>query len=134
MLQNLFLRIWILLLLTITIWLVGHGGGVSQELGGVKTRTIMRLKLEPAKAVLEGIALADFEMIKKHAGSLRTLMLDAGWMVRQTEGYRRQSEEFRKCIDRLHAASEEKNIDGATLAYVQMTLRCVQCHQSLRDQ
>jgi hypothetical protein len=124
---------WIVLLLVLCVVVAGHDGAISQEPGAVKAQTIMRLKLEPAKAVLEGIALADFEMIAKHAGTLRTLMLDAGWMVRQTEGYRRQSDEFRKCIDQLRAAAEAKNIDGATLAYVQMTLRCVQCHQSLRD-
>lgn len=92
----------------------------------------MRLKLEPAKGVLEGIALADFEMITKNAGTIRNLMLDEGWMVKQTEDYRRQSDEFRKVVEQLRVASEAKNIDGATLAYVQMTLRCVQCHQSLR--
>lgn len=92
----------------------------------------MRLKLEPAKGVLEGIALADFAMISKNAGTIRNLMLDEGWMVRQTEDYRLQSEEFRKAVELLRVAAESKNIDGATLAYVQMTLRCVQCHQSLR--
>lgn len=92
----------------------------------------MRLKLEPAKGVLEGIALADFAMISKNAGTMRNLMLDEGWMVKQTEDYRKQSDEFRKVIEQLRAAAEAKNIDGATLAYVQMTFRCVQCHQSLR--
>ncbi len=131
--QSLMRPCWIVPILALIGLIAGHGGATSQEPGGVKTQTIMRLKLEPAKAVLEGIALADFEMITKHAGALRTLMLDAGWMVRQTEGYRRQSEEFRKCVDQIRAASEAKNIEGATLAYIQMTLRCVQCHQSLRD-
>ena len=108
-----------------------HGGVFSQEPGGAKTSTFMRLKLEPTKGVLEGIALADFEMITKNAGTIRNLMLDEGWMVRQTEDYRRQSEEFRKAVEQLRVASEAKNIDGATLAYVQMTLSCVQCHRYL---
>jgi len=105
---------------------------ICQEPGAAKTSTFMRLKLEPMKGVLEGIALADFAMITKNAGTIRNLMLDEGWMVKQTEDYRRQSDEFRKVVDQLRVAADAKNIDGATLAYVQMTLRCVQCHQSLR--
>ncbi len=30
-------------------------------------------------------------------------------------------------------ASREKNLDGATLAYVQLTLSCVNCHKVVRD-
>ena len=40
----------------------------GQEPGRVKASTFMRLKLDPAKGALEGIALADFEMISKNAG------------------------------------------------------------------
>ena len=104
----------------------------GQEPGQVKTSTFMRLKLEPAKGALEGIALADFEMIAKHAGTIRNLMLDESWMVVQSEDYRRQSNEFRTIIEQLQQAAKDKNVDRATLAYVQMTIRCVQCHQSLR--
>lgn len=104
----------------------------GQEPGQVKKSTFMRLKLEPAKGVLEGIALADFDMISKHTGALRNLMLDESWMVVQSEDYRRQSNEFRAIVEQLQKAAEQKNVDRATLAYVQMTIRCVQCHESLR--
>ncbi len=92
----------------------------------------MRLKLEPVKGVLEGIALSDFDSISKNAGRIRTLLLDENWMVVQSEDYRSQSIEFRKAVEQLKQAADNKNIDGATLAYMQMTLRCVQCHQALR--
>jgi len=111
---------------------LGRDDSVGQEPGTVKTSTFMRLKLEPAKNILEAIALADYAMISKNAGTIRNLMLDEGWMVVQTEDYRRQSDEFRKVVEQLREAASQKNLDGATLAYVQMTIRCVQCHQSLR--
>ena len=76
--------------------------------------------------------MADYEQIGKNAGVIRNLMLDEGWMIVQTEDYRRQSDEFRKVIEQLRDAAHNKNLDGATLAYVQMTMRCVQCHQLLR--
>ena len=104
----------------------------GQEPGGVKASSFMRLKLEPVKGALEGIALADFEMISKHAGTIRNLLLDESWMVVQSEEYRRQSNEFRSIVEQLQQAAKEKNVDRATLAYVQMTIRCVQCHELLR--
>ena len=104
----------------------------AQEPGRAKTSTFMRLKLEPAKSALEGIALADFEMIAKSASAIRNLMLDESWMVVQSEEYRRQSGEFGTIVKQLEKAAHEKNVDRATLAYVQMTIRCVQCHELLR--
>lgn len=104
----------------------------GQEPGIAKASTFMRLKLEPAKGALEGIALADFEMISKHAGTIRNLMLDESWMVIQSDEYRRQSNEFRSIVEQLQQAAKDKNVDRATLAYVQMTIRCVQCHEMLR--
>jgi hypothetical protein len=104
----------------------------GQEPGIAKASAFMRLKLEPAKGALEGIALADFEMINKHAGTIRNLMLDESWMVIQSDEYRRQSIEFRSIVEQLQQAAKDKNVDRATLAYVQMTIRCVQCHEMLR--
>ncbi len=104
----------------------------GQEPGVAKASTFMRLKLQPVKGVLEGIALADFDMISKHAGAIHNLMLDESWMVIQSGEYRHQSNEFRSIVEQLQQAAKDKNVDRATLAYVQMTIRCVQCHEMLR--
>ncbi len=122
----------ILAISSLAFLVIGRDDSVGQEPGQAKTSTFMRLKLEPAKNILEAIALADYSMIAKNAGTIRNLMLDEGWMVEQTEDYRRQSEEFRKVVEQIRDAANQKNLDGATLAYVQMTIRCVQCHQALR--
>jgi hypothetical protein len=58
--------------------------------------------------------------------------LDESWMVIQTEEYRRQSDEFRRSVAVMSKAAKDKNIDGATLGYMQMTLNCVRCHRQLR--
>ena len=39
----------------------------------------------------------------------------------------------RYSVDELIRHSNEKNLDGATLAFTQMTLSCVNCHQQLRE-
>lgn len=121
-----------LAVLGLTLAFVHGRMSTGQEPGRAKASTFMRLKLEPAKAMLEGIALADFEMIGKSAGKIRNLMLDESWMVVQSDEYRRQSNEFRTIIEQVQQAAKDKNVDRATLAYVQMTIRCVQCHELLR--
>ena len=36
--------------------------------------------------------------------------------------------------DRLHRAAKKKNLDGATLASMEVMMHCVQCHKYVRDE
>jgi cytochrome c556 len=72
-------------------------------------------------------------MIERAAQELSLASLDSNWQVLQTEDYVRQSAEFRRACDSLKKAAQEKNLDGATLAWVDVTLKCVQCHKYVRD-
>ena len=94
----------------------------------------MRLKLEHSQKVLEGVALEDFASIKQHAQKLGSLALDENWQVLQTREYRDYSGEFQQISGRLSKAADEKNLDAAALAYVQLTLNCVNCHKHVRDE
>ena len=42
------------------------------------------------------------------------------------------SVEFRRTADAITAAAKKKNLDGAALAYVDMTMKCVNCHKYVR--
>ncbi|MGE0609240.1 MAG: hypothetical protein AB7O62_19265 [Pirellulales bacterium] len=92
----------------------------------------MRAKLDHSEKVLEGLALEDFDMIAKHSQDISLLSLAANWQVLQTPEYLHQSAEFRKLTDDLTKAAKEKNLDGAALAYVGMTMKCVSCHKYVR--
>lgn len=105
---------------------------VAQQPGTAQRATFMRLKLQPVKDILEAIALEDFDRISASAERIHLLSLDESWMVIQTEEYRRQSDEFRRSVAVMSKAAKDKNIDGATLGYMQMTLNCVRCHRQLR--
>jgi cytochrome c556 len=98
-----------------------------------KVALFMRAKLAHADHVLEGLAVEDYEMIERAAQELSLASLDSNWQVLQTEDYVRQSAEFRRSCDALRKAAQEKNLDGATLAWVEVTLKCVQCHKYVRD-
>jgi hypothetical protein len=98
-----------------------------------RVAVFMRAKLGHADHVLEGLAVADYEMIERAAQELSLASLDSNWQVLQTEDYIRQSAEFRRACDALKKAAQEKNLDGAALAWVDVTLKCVQCHKYVRD-
>jgi cytochrome c556 len=99
-----------------------------------KEQVFMRAKLSHSQKVLEGLALEDFKEIASSSNQLKLLSLDVNWQVLQTEEYIRQSKEFRRAADGLTAAAEKKNLDGAVLAYFQLTQSCVSCHKYVRDQ
>lgn len=123
------------LLLTVTIaagYIATSHRSHAQQPGTGQLATFMRLKLQPVKDILEAIALEDFDRISASAERIHLLSLDESWMVMQTEEYRRQSDEFRRSVAVMSKAAKDKNIDGATLGYMQMTLNCVRCHRQLR--
>jgi hypothetical protein len=98
-----------------------------------RVAVFMRAKLGHAEHVLEGLSLADYDLIERAAQELSLASLDSNWQVLQTEDYVRQSAEFRRACDALKKAAQEKNLDGAALAWVDVTLKCVQCHKYVRD-
>lgn len=93
----------------------------------------MRAKLAHSQNVLEGLTTEDFDLIERGAQELSLASLDSNWQVLQTEDYVRQSAEFRRACDSLRTAAQGKNLDGATVAWMDVTLKCVQCHKYVRD-
>lgn len=97
-----------------------------------KTRAFMRAKLTHSQMVVEGLALENFTAIADHAEQLKLLSLDASWQVLQTMEYVQHSADFRRSAGALAKAAEGKNLDGALLAYFQLTQNCVNCHKYIR--
>ena len=99
-----------------------------------KTDAFMQIKLKRAQDVLAGLALEDYDSVAKNAQGLMLLSNESNWNVFQTVEYNRLSREFRDSTARLRKAAKEKNLDGATLAYFEVTLNCVRCHKYTRTQ
>ena len=99
----------------------------------VAMQAFMRKKLASSQSVLEGLALEDFDLVSKGAKELKATSAAAEFMVTNDPLYREYADEFRRVIDRMEKASKEKRIDGATLAYVDMTMSCVECHKYVRN-
>ncbi len=96
----------------------------------------MRLKLEYSKLVLEGLTLENYETIIKNARALKKLSEAAEWEVPTIPNageYVVFTSEFQRLTDELVKKARDRNVDGATLAYVRLTVNCVNCHKYVRE-
>lgn len=107
-------------------------GTVSTAEQDETLQRIMQRKLDHAHALLEGVILEDYGALEESAAALRALSEEAGWFVNETAEYAERSAEFRRAVAQIESAAKEKNSESAALGYVDMTLKCVQCHRHLR--
>ena len=109
---------------------------VAQEAGPKPDAVadFMRAKLGHSQHVLEGLALEDYDLIARGAQELALASQASSWQVLQTEEYARQSMEFRRSCDTLRGAAKAGNLDGAALAWMEVTMKCIQCHKYVRDE
>jgi cytochrome c556 len=105
----------------------------SQSKSPTRVNQLMHEKLNNAKVLLEGIALADFPKIRRSAETLHQLSKTAEWHVVQTPRYEMYSNEFRRAAEGIIQKAKAKNIDGVTLSYFEMTMSCVRCHAYVRE-
>ena len=95
-------------------------------------RDYMRVKLGHSQKVLEGLTTEDFDEIAKNSQAMSLLSQATNWQVLQTPEYLQQSQDFRRTADALTEAAKKKNLDGAALAYVELTMKCINCHKYVR--
>jgi hypothetical protein len=112
-----------------TASVAGHGGEPPQT----KAAELMRKKLLQSQKLLEGIALNDFDKITQHADEIILISKETEFKVMKTPQYELYTNEFRRNAEDLVKKAKEKNIDGATLAYMELTLTCVRCHKHCRE-
>jgi hypothetical protein len=92
----------------------------------------MKAKLKHSQRILAGLALEDFKEIASGAREIIELSQASSWQVFDTEDYLLHSADFRRAAQALEYAAKNRNLDGATLAYVDMTMKCVKCHKYVR--
>ena len=93
----------------------------------------MQKKLGYSEKILGGLVSRDFDAIAKNAHSMGALSHIEKWVRGNTPEYRAQVRVFQNATEQLSRMAEEKNLDGAALAYVQLSLSCVNCHKVVRD-
>ena len=93
----------------------------------------MKKKLIHSQAILRGLAMGDFEDVQYNAGRLKLLNRVEGFVRRKNPDYRAHLNTFSRVIAEIERQAQKKNIEGATLAFNQLTVSCVECHKTLRN-
>jgi hypothetical protein len=92
----------------------------------------MKRKLEFSQEILAGLTEGDFQKVNDYAHMLNFVGYLSAWLRAEEPDYKRQVTYFEFAAKELIRQSKEKNVDGATLAYNQLTTSCVQCHKVVR--
>ncbi len=94
----------------------------------------MKQKLAASQNILRGLTSPDYEAIEKNAQAMIALGYLEKWVRANTPGYQIMLKDFEYANRALVSAAREKNLDGATVAYFQLTLSCVNCHKIVRGE
>ena len=122
----------LLLLTFLLVIAAGLSAGLAQTKRNRAAREFMRDKLELSQRVLEGLATEDYDLIIAKGTRLGAMSKEADWRVFENPDYDQQSVAFRRHVNALVKAAKDKNLDAATLAYVRVTMSCVDCHKLVR--
>jgi len=94
---------------------------------------VMKAKLKRAQTLIEALAKEDYKALEENATALGQISKAAAFLrAYKTEEYEFQARAFQKSADALAEKAKAKNLDGATLAYLDMTRSCVACHSHFR--
>ena len=105
---------------------------VAQSERNRAAKEFMRDKLDLSQRVLEGLATEDYELVIAKGTRLSAMTKEADWRLFENPDYDQQSRIFRRHVDVLVKAARDKNLDAGTLAYVRMTMSCIDCHKLVR--
>ncbi len=111
---------------------VGTWWSQAQTAAKPTTKEIMAEKLDYAHFLLNGIATENFDLLANNAEKLNQLSQSTVWRQGRTPEYEALSADFRRHVVALTKAAKDRNLDAASLAYVQISLSCVNCHKYMR--
>lgn len=93
--------------------------------------SVMKDKLHHTYGLLTSLAQEDFPALQKNAQELQRIARKQ-WIDNPSPEYRAQLQIFWTTLQGIEDGAERKEIEEATLAYMQMTLSCVKCHKIVR--
>ena len=93
----------------------------------------MDQKLQKSQAILAGLTRNDFDAIDDNAKQLNVLNYLEAYVRADVPEYKEQLQVFKFANGSLIKASRNRDTNGATLAYTQLVVSCVNCHNVVRD-
>ena len=93
----------------------------------------MEKKMEYAQTILRGLATGDLESVATAAEQMRLLSKVEGFIRGKKPGYRIQLQVFELANREIERQAKANNLEGAAMAFHQLTTSCVSCHSLLRS-
>ena len=94
---------------------------------------VMQLKLKRSQSLLEALVKEDYKGLEDNATALVRISKATEFLrAYKTEEYEFQARAFQRSAETIAEKAKAKNLDGATLAYMDMTISCVGCHNHFR--
>lgn len=93
----------------------------------------MRQKLQASNLILEGLCTEDLKMVSDGAETLRKMSTEEKWRVSNDMMYRRYSKEFVNAVEELDHEAKDNDMDGTSMAWVNVTMKCLKCHEWVRN-
>ena len=115
--------------LLIGVVLIASVGATSERAQTVTLNRLMRAKLEHAQQILGDVVTSNWAELARHSEELRRAARDPAWAVLTTPEYVRQSEAFLRASEDLIEAAKRRDEEAAPIAFVALTMSCVQCHR-----
>lgn len=94
---------------------------------------LMHAKLTSAQNVLAGLVRENFDQIESAAREMKRISQAAEWPRQRDSVYEHYSAEFRRQCAKLENLAKDRNHEGASFTYMQMTTICISCHDYVRD-
>ena len=98
---------------------------------GPAVRNVMREKLVHAQMILEAVVTSDWLNLERHSRELEGLTRDPRWTVLKYPEYAEHSAAFVRAVQNLTRVAAKRDLETVPQAYVEVTLKCVDCHRSI---
>jgi hypothetical protein len=96
---------------------------------------VMQAKLRHAQALMAALAKEDYKKLEEHGAAIVALTKASDFLrAYKTDEYEFQTRAFQRSAQTIVDKARSKNLDGATLAYIDMNISCVGCHNHFRGQ
>lgn len=93
----------------------------------------MQQKLTISNRILKGLMTDDLSLVEDGADKLLKMSHEERWRASNDMMYLQHSNQFRNAAEDLRTKAGKGTIDGASLAWINVTMSCIQCHQWVRN-
>ena len=95
--------------------------------------TFMQQKLNASNEILRGLMTDDLELVEENADKLLDMSREEKWRASNDMMYLQHSSQFGNAVDELREKAKDGSMDGASLAWINVTMSCIQCHNWVRN-